>query len=303
MPRWDEKDVPSLDGKVAVVTGANSGLGLETASVLARHGAKVLMACRNLEKAAGAADRVRAGATSDVEVVALDLASLASVAECAKQITAGESRLDLLINNAGLMGIDQARTEDGFEMTLGVNHLGHFALTAQLAPLMLATPGSRIINVSSVGHRLGHLALDDLMFERRRYHRWPPYFQSKLANLLFTAGLHRRLTDARAQTAALTAHPGASRTDLGQEGTGVTNLLLRAASGMGQPARIGALSTVRAAVDPEARGGQFYGPRLMQVGYPVVEKPSGRARNAADAEALWARSEELTGVVFDIPAA
>lgn len=300
---WDDHDVPSLAGKVALVTGANSGLGLEATKVLARHGARVIMACRNVEKAEAAADEVRAGGAdgASVDVVSLDLASLTSVAAAAKQVRDAEPAIDVLINNAGLMAIDQAKTEDGFEMQFGVNHLGHFALTAGLMPVLLATPRSRVVTVSSFGHRPGRLALDDLMFEKRRYDRWRPYFQSKLANLLFTLELQRRLADAGAATMALAAHPGSSHTDLGYEGSGVVNALLRNFARFGtQSARMGALPIVRAAVDPAAKGGQFYGPQFMMLGYPRVETPSRSARDAETARQLWTRSEELTGLRFDI---
>ncbi|HVV36607.1 MAG TPA: oxidoreductase [Acidimicrobiales bacterium] len=291
---WTEKNIPALDGKTAVITGANSGLGLAAATVLAAHGARVIMACRNAAKAASAAEHVRQTATGPVEVISLDLASLASVESCAAALLRDEQSLDLLLNNAGLMAIDEARTEDGFEMQLGVNHLGHFALTAKLYPLLAATPGSRIVNHSSFGHRPGRMHFDDLMFERRRYARWPAYFQSKLANLLFTLELHRR------GAKALTAHPGATRTDLGHEGTGVTNFFLKPVQYLEQPASLGCLPLVRAAVDPAARSGEFYGPMFMYAGPPRRETPSRRARNAADAQTLWAKSEELTGVTFPL---
>lgn len=293
--------MPSLEGTVALVTGGNAGLGLEAAKVLASHGAKVLLACRNAQKAEDAAEGVRAVAPAGVEVVPLDLASLASVAAAADLVRHRESRLDLLVNNAGLMAIDESKTEDGFEMQLGVNHLGHFALTAGLAPLVLATPGSRIVTMSSMGHRMGRLNLDDLFFEKRGYDRWQPYFQSKLANLLFTAELHRRLTEANSDTLALSAHPGASHTDLGHEGGGITNKLFRPLMPLTQPAWLGALPIVRAATDPAAKSGQFYGPRLIVRGYPVVETPSRRARHTDDARRLWEWSEELTGVTIAIP--
>jgi len=300
MSRWTADDIPPLDGKVALVTGGNAGLGLAAAKALAGRGAKVLLACRNAQKAEAAAEEVRAEATAPVEVVALDLASLASVAAAAKVVLDAEPRLDLLLNNAGLMAIDQATTEDGFEMQLGVNHLGHFALTAALAPLVLATPGARLVPMSSMGHRMGRLRLDDLSFERRGYDRWRPYFQSKLANLLFTAELHRRLTEATAEASALAAHPGGSHTDLGHEGGGLTNKLMAPFMPFMQPAQMGALPILRAATDPSARSGQFYGPQFIARGYPVVETPSRQARDADDARALWDRSEELTGLTFAI---
>jgi NAD(P)-dependent dehydrogenase (short-subunit alcohol dehydrogenase family) len=303
--RWDESDIPDLSGKVALVTGANTGLGLEATKLLSRHGARVLMACRNASKAEQAAKEVRGAgpAGTDVEVVPLDLASLASVAAAAEFVLGGEARLDLLINNAGLMAIDRSKTEDGFETQFGVNHLGHFALTAGLAPLILATPASRIVTMSSMGHRMGRLHLDDLFFERRGYDRWRPYFQSKLANLLFTAELDRRLRRAGTTTMALAAHPGASNTELGHEGGGISNKLFKSLMPLAQAATAGALPLLRAATDPNARGGQFYGPYLLVRGRAVAERPSSRARRPQDARLLWERSEELTGVTFDIPVA
>jgi NAD(P)-dependent dehydrogenase (short-subunit alcohol dehydrogenase family) len=298
---WKDVD---LSGKVAVVTGSNDGLGLEVAKQIAERGARVVMACRNQDKAAAAAEQVRAKASAPVDVVKLDLASLASVADCAKGILDTEDRLDLLLNNAGLMAIDKGTTEDGFEMQFGVNHLGHFAFTAHLSPRLLSTPGARVVNMSSYGHRPGRLHLDDLMFERRGYDRWRPYFQSKLANLLFTAEHQRRLTEAGQSMLALASHPGTSRTDLGVEGTGVLNKLLKPGQAVaGQPASLGAQPMVRAATDPSAKGGQFYGPMFLTRGAPKLEKPSKQARNAADAKALWTKSEELTGVEFSIPKA
>jgi NAD(P)-dependent dehydrogenase (short-subunit alcohol dehydrogenase family) len=299
--RWDERRVPALDGRVALVTGANSGLGLELSKVLVRHGAEVILACRNTEKAEAAAEQVRQVGRGQAEVVPLDLASLQSVAGAARQVCEKRPELHLLVNNAGLMAIDRSQTEEGFETQFGVNHLGHFALTAHLMPTLLNTAGSRIVNVSSMGHRAGTVDLDDLMFERRGYRRWPPYFQSKLANLLFTTELDRRLRVAHATTMALSAHPGFSRTDLGFEGSGFTNLAAKPFSIFGQPAWLGALPIIRAATDPEARSGQYYGPQFMVFGYPTLETPSRQARDAQTARRLWERSEELTGVNFDIP--
>lgn len=301
---WSESDIPSQEGRTALVTGSNAGLGLAIAKALAAKDAKVLLACRNLQKAEAAAAEVRSVATAPVAVVPLDLASLASVAACAKQVLDTEDRLDLLINNAGLMAIDEARTEDGFEMQIGVNHLGHFALTQQLLPLLLATPGSRVLAMSSFGHRFcRRLDADDLNFERRGYSRWPVYFQSKLANLLFSLELQRRLAAAGQSTIALTAHPGGSHTDLGTEGGGITNKLMAPVMMLGLPPTTGALPMLRAATDPSARGGEFYGPRLMQFGGAVKERPSRKGRDAANAARLWAASERLTGITFDVPAA
>lgn len=295
MSRWDAADIPDLHGKVAVVTGANSGLGLEAARLLAGAGARVLMACRNRAKAEVAAARVGESA----EIVDLDLSRLASVSKAADEIASRTSRLDVLLNNAGLMAVDRAVTADGFEMQFGVNHLGHFALTAHLAPLLAGTVGARVVNVSSLGHRPGVMRWDDLMWERH-YDRWRPYFQSKLANLLFTLELQNRFDSARVDAKALAAHPGATATDLGQEGGGVANSLLRVFGGFGQPVRLGALPLVRAATDPTAKGGEFYGPQFFFAGYPKVETPAPQARRSADAKRLWAESERLTGVTFSL---
>jgi NAD(P)-dependent dehydrogenase (short-subunit alcohol dehydrogenase family) len=293
---WTTDDIGDLSGRTALVTGANAGLGLEIARELAAHGARVLMACRNEAKATAAADEIRAThPRGTVEVRPLDLASLASVDALAAQVCRDEPTLDYLINNAGLMAVDHATTEDGFEMQFGVNHLGHFALTAGLMPVLWRTPGSRVVAMSSMGHRMGRLHADDLMFERRGYQRWPAYFQSKLANLLFTAELQRRLgPDAPVQ--ALAAHPGGSSTDLGFEGSSFVNRAMHVVvPATMQPAAVGARPALRAATDPSAKGGEFYGPRFIVRGRRAVrETPSRRARNTADARILWERSEQLT---------
>jgi len=298
---WTPSAIPDLGGRTVVVTGANAGLGLEITRILADNGARVLMACRNPAKAEAAAADVLAGAPrGTVEVRSLDLASLASVTALAGQIRAEEPGLHLLVNNAGLMAIDEARTDEGFEMQFGVNHLGHFALTADLMPLLLATPGSRVVNMSSMGHRAGRMRFDDLNAERHPYRRWPAYFQSKLANLLFTFELQRRLGP-DAPTQALAAHPGGSRTDLGFEGRSWTNAVMRGPiDRFLQSAYAGALPTVRAGVDPNARGGEYYGPRYLMAGRAVRETPSRRARNGADAHRLWDASEQLTGRTFTV---
>jgi protochlorophyllide reductase len=290
---WSTAQIPNLHGKVALVTGANSGLGLEIAKSLALAGSAVVLACRSLDKANKAAEDIRkTGAQGDVSVLRLDLADLSSVAAAASEFRDSEKSLDLLINNAGLMAVDQAKTADGFEMQFGVNHLGHFALTAELLPTLLATPGSRVVTMSSMGHRRGKMNFDDLM--HTKYHRWPPYFQSKLANLLFTAELHRRLQAKGAGTIALAAHPGASSTDLGTEGKGITNYAMKIVPFLTQSAARGAEPALRAATDQSAVGGQFCGPRFTVQGPAVVETPSKRARNADDAKRLWKISEELT---------
>jgi NAD(P)-dependent dehydrogenase (short-subunit alcohol dehydrogenase family) len=291
---WTAADIADQTGRVVLVTGANAGLGFAIAKDLAYRGARVLLACRNLAKAEAAVASIRGGLPmANIEIVELDLASLASVGVAARAVHASEPRLDLLINNAGLMALDESRTEEGFEMQFGVNHLGHFAFTADLLPLLLQTPDSRIVTMSSQGHRAGRINFDDPNFKRRTYRRWPAYFQSKLANILFTAELDRRLRATNSTTAALAAHPGGSRTDLGTEGRGLSNRLFNMTM-IGQSAEAGALPTLRAATDPSAVGGQYYGPRWGMWGRAVLETPSKRARNADDAARLWTRSEELT---------
>ena len=301
-PRWTLADAPRLDGRTAVVTGSNAGLGYETALGLAGLGAHVVMACRSTGKAEAAAGLIRQRVPgASVEVRQLDVASLQSVKAFAEDLRGSRRDLDLLVNNAGIMAVDEARTADGFELQLGTNHLGHFALTAQLLPLLLATPGSRVATMSSMGHRAGRLAPDDLMGTARGYDRWRAYFQSKLANLLFTAELHRRLQAAGAPTIAVAAHPGGSRTDLGTEGSSGSNRLMRVVvPALTQPASTGALGMLRAVTAPDVVGGEFYGPRFIAVGHPVRETPSRRARNAEDARLLWHASERLTGITSPV---
>jgi NAD(P)-dependent dehydrogenase (short-subunit alcohol dehydrogenase family) len=293
---WSGRDVPDLSGRVAVVTGANRGLGREVTRYLAGAGARVIMACRDEaagEEAAAAVRAAHPGAL--VEVRPLDLASLASVEKFASGL-AGEPRLDVLGNNAGLMAVNRGLTADGFELHMGVNHLGHFALTLRLLPLLRATAGSRVVTMSSMVARLGRIDLDDLLWERRPYERWQAYFQSKLANLLFTFELDRRLRAAGSPTAALAAHPGGSRTGLGSEGRGLSNRLLPLWKQFAQSAAQGALPFVRAATDPAAGAGEYYGPQLQAWGPPIRERPSRQSRNPELAAALWERSEALTGV-------
>ncbi len=299
MSAWNAAQVPDQNGRVAVVTGANAGLGYEITKVLAARGATVVMACRNLEKAEVAATRLRDALPGALlEVRRLDLAELSAVRAFAGRFASDHDRLDLLVNNAGLMAIDEARTADGFEMQFGVNHLGHYALTGHLLPLAARTPGSRVATMSSMGHRAGRMRFDDLMPEGGRYRRWRAYFQSKLANLLFTAELHRRLTQAGSGTIAVAAHPGGSSTDLRFEGGHISNTIVRwGAPVVGQPPVDGALPMLRALTDPTVSGGQFYGPRLRaRGGGAVLETPSRRARDLETARRLWTVSAELTGV-------
>jgi NAD(P)-dependent dehydrogenase (short-subunit alcohol dehydrogenase family) len=304
--RWTAADVPDQSRRTAVVTGASGGLGLETAEVLAWRGAAVVLACRDLGKAEGAAERIRQhSGNADVRVVHLDLASMASVRAAADEIRDACPSLDLLINNAGVMNIPRELTEDGFERTLGTNHLGHFALTGLLLGRLTGTGGSRVVTVSSNGHREGDgvMHFEDLQFERG-YKPWPAYYRSKLANLLFTYELQRRLAVAGAGPSALAAHPGNARTDLWRHSRldqAVYQPSLRMLTfWFAQSARMGALATLRAATDPAARGGEYYGPpgRQQFTGYPIRVASSSQSHDEADAARLWAISEELTGVSY-----
>jgi len=297
MTHWTTADMPDQSERVAVVTGANSGLGYHVALALAMAGADVLLACRNIAKAESAVASIRKVVpAASVRFMRLDLSDLASVEAFTNNFRREHDRLDLLVNNAGLMAVDESRTVDGFETQLGVNHLGHFALTARLLPALFSTPGARIASMSSLAHRPGRLVMDDLMFDRRRYSRWQAYYQSKLAILLFTAELQRRLAEAGAGAIAVAAHPGVARTNLGSQGHGISNGLMRVGLPICGRTTSGALPLLRAATDAAVLGGQFYGPRWGVVGPPVLETPSRRARNDASARLLWSASVELTGL-------
>ena len=307
---WSAADIPDQRGRIAVVTGANGGLGLETARQLAAKGAHVVMAVRNQKKASAAVDEIRISAPdAALELVALDLASQASVRAAAEQIMAAHQSIDLLINNAGVMGIPEAKTVDGFEMQLGVDHLGHWSLTALLLPALLRTPGARIVTVTSTAHHMGRAISPANPHLHGRYRPWRAYGQAKLANFHFGLGLQRELENAGASTASLIAHPGLSNTDLQavsvqQTGGGTSQrffLFLARRSGMS--AADGALSQLRAATDPAAKGGEFYGPRFVNSG-PPVRKPVVRRRGMDKAiAALWEVSERETGIAIDVRAA
>jgi NAD(P)-dependent dehydrogenase (short-subunit alcohol dehydrogenase family) len=289
------------------VTGANAGLGLATAKVLAERGATVVLGCRDVVKAERAADRIRSKVgRADLHVVRLDLASLASIREAADELRSNYPRLDLLINNAGVMAVPYQRTEDGFELTLASNHLGHFALTGLLLDRLLATAGSRIVTVSSIAHRRGVMYFDDLQSEDR-YKPGDAYGQSKLANLLFTNELQARLEAAGADAIALAAHPGNARTELWRTSSRVERVLISPRLRwlnfwLVQSAEVGALPTLRAAVDPSARGGDYYGPAgwFQFTGYPIRVESSARSHDSVAQRRLWDVSEQLTGVSYRI---
>jgi NAD(P)-dependent dehydrogenase (short-subunit alcohol dehydrogenase family) len=307
---WDAADIPGQHGRTAVVTGANGGLGLETARQLAAKGAHVVMAVRNQQKAAAAVQDIRASVPgASLELVALDLAAQASVRAAAEQIIAAHTSIDLLINNAGVMGIGEATTADGFEMQFGVDHLGHWSLTALLLPALLRTPGARIVTVTSTAHHMGRAVNPANPHLHGRYRPWRAYGQAKLANFHFGLGLQRELDKAGAGTASLIAHPGLSNTGLQevsvqQSGGGVSQrFFLILARRTGMSAADGALPQLRAATDPAAKGGEFYGPLFVNTG-PPVRKPVTRRLGLDKAiAALWDVSARETGVAMNVPAA
>jgi NAD(P)-dependent dehydrogenase (short-subunit alcohol dehydrogenase family) len=298
--KWTSDDVPGQQGRLAVVTGANTGLGFETARVLAARGASVVLAVRDIEKGKRAAARIAGTAPgANVTVQPLDLASLDSIRAAAGELRARHPRIDLLINNAGVMLTPRQTTRDGFELQLGTNHLGHFALTGLLLEQMLPVPGSRVVTVSSLAHRIqARINFDDLQGERS-YSRVAAYSQSKLANLMFTYELQRRLPGA-GTTVAVAAHPGLASTELARYTPAIVASFYTRV--MTQKAAMGALPTLRAATDPGVLGGQYYGPGGLfgARGYPKLAKSSRRSRDTAIQRRLWAVSEELTGVTFPL---
>ena len=300
--RWSAADVPALTGRVAVVTGANTGIGFEAALVLARRGALVVLACRSVERARSAAARIAESreVVAPPEILELDLGSLASIRSAADELRTRHPSIDLLINNAGVMDVPYGLTEDGFETHLGINHLGHFAFTGLLLPQLAKVQGSRVVTISSVAHARGGIDFDDLAYTRG-YNPSRAYARSKLANLLFTFELHRRLTAASSPTTALAAHPGLARTDLYRyEPRGAAVVIRLIEPLLFQNAERGALPTLRAAADPAASGGTYFGPagRREFKGFPVPVEAVAAAHDPAAAARLWTESERLTGVTF-----
>jgi NAD(P)-dependent dehydrogenase (short-subunit alcohol dehydrogenase family) len=310
MTKWTTAEIPRQDGKLAIVTGANSGIGLHAARELARAGCTVIVACRSAEKASSTRQRiVQEIPTALVEDGVLDLANLSSIRDFAKAFLATRRPLDLLINNAGVMALPKRMlTADSFELQIGTNHLGHFALTGLLLPALLAASSSRVVTVSSLAHRGGKIRFDDLQWDHG-YKPWPAYRQSKLANLLFGKELERRLLKSGSRTQSIVVHPGVSNTSLFSNGPGsgggvasvMAPLIIRF---IAQSEEQGALPTLYAATDPKAQGGRYYGPdgfREMK-GYPVEVKNEAQADDPALAARLWDLSEKLTGVHYDFAA-
>ena len=291
-----------LKGKVILVTGGNSGLGYESVKAFAGKGARVVLASRDLQKGEAAKAKIlEAYPAGMVEVLELDLMDLGSIRSFTNQFISKYDRLDVLLNNAGIMMTPYFKTKDGFEAQMGTNHLGHFALTGLLLDLIKNTSGSRVVNVSSNGHRFGKMDFDNLLFENGKgYTPTSAYGRSKLSNLLFTYELQRRLEDKNIDAAALAAHPGASRTNLDRylKGKFWYYILWPLAYFMTMTQAQGALPQIRASVDASATGGQYYGPHRSMTGYPVVVKSNEASHNLVDAVRLWEMSEELTGISF-----
>lgn len=302
--KWAVSDIPDQSGRTVVVTGANTGIGYHTAAELAFRGAHVVLAVRNLEKGNAALARIIAvKPDADITLQELDLGSLASIRRAAQALRASYPRIDLLINNAGVMWTPKQVTEDGFELQFGTNHLGHYALTGLLLDHLLPVRGSRVVTVSSLGHRMrAAIHFDDLHWEHG-YSRVGAYGQSKLANLLFTYELQRRLADAAAPTVAVAAHPGGSNTELARNLPGIFQPIKAVlAPVLFQGPESGAWPTLRAATDPTVEGGQYYGPDGLgeQRGRPKLVQSSAQSHDAELQRRLWDVSEELTGVKFPV---
>ncbi len=305
MGKWTAADVPDQSGRVAIITGSNTGIGFGAAAVLAAKGAHTVLAVRNLDKGNDAAARIKsASPDATVSVQELDLTSLQNIRSAAEELRAKFSRIDLLINNAGVMYTDKASTKDGFELQFGTNHLGHFALTGLLLDHMLTVDGSRVVTVSSVGHRIrAKIHFDDLNLDRN-YNRVVAYGQSKLANLLFTYELARRLEAKGAPTIAAAAHPGAADTDLLRNMPGGIRQVSQFfwSTFFAQDADMGAEPTLRAAADPSVQNGQYFGPGGFgeQKGHPKVVASSAQSHDEDIQRRLWTVSEELTDVTYPV---
>jgi NAD(P)-dependent dehydrogenase (short-subunit alcohol dehydrogenase family) len=305
MNKWTPKEIPSQIGKLAIVTGANSGIGYHTGLELARAGATVIMACRNAQKAEAAKAKILAAVLqAKLEVAIVDMANLDSIRAFADAFVATDRKLDMLINNAGVMGMPQRTpTAQGFEAQFGINHLGHFALTGELMPALLKTPGSRVVTVASIAHKSGRMRFEDPNWERA-YDPRKAYQQSKLANILFGLELDRRLKRANADVASIVAHPGVAMTSIVNNGMGV-NLKTKIINGLilpllAQSEARGAWPTLYAATSPEAQSGHYYGPDgIAEIkGTPVEVKPKPQALDPVAAARLWHISEQMTAVEY-----
>lgn len=301
MPNWTKENIPDQTGKVCIVTGANTGIGYEIARALADKGATVVMACRSLERGQRAMTEIRKTAPSaKLELMELDLGSLDSIRAFVKIFEENHAQLDVLVNNGGLVGFDQSLTADGFEAQFGVNYLGHYALTGLLLDSLLNTPDSRIVTVGSRVHADAAIAWDDLMSEKS-YDRWKAYGQSKLANLMFSFELARRLDASGKSTRSIGVHPGLANSSWADNNMrGVMKVIGKLLSTLTyQSSEMAALAPLFAATAPEAKNGGYYGPENDTKGYPVEVRAADHAYDETSAQKLWALSEELTGVTFE----
>jgi NAD(P)-dependent dehydrogenase (short-subunit alcohol dehydrogenase family) len=303
MEKWKVNNMTDLDGKVIIVTGGNSGLGYESVKAFTGKGARVILTSRNIKKGEAAkSDIMKAYPEGNIDVMELDLMDLDSTRSFVSRFRETYDRLDVLMNNAGIMMTPYSNTKDGFESQMGTNHLGHFALTGLLLELIKNTPGSRVVNVSSSGHRFGTMDFDNLLFDNGKdYSPMKAYGRSKLANLLFTYELQRHFEAHNIDAEALTAHPGGSRTNLDRylKGKFWYYLLWPLAYLLTMDQAQGALSQIRASVDKAAVGGQYYGPHRNMTGYPVVVQSNEASHSREDALRQWEMSEELTGISFE----
>lgn len=302
--RWTLNNISDMKNKHVIVTGANSGLGYESVKALAAAGANLIVASRNMEKGQLAKIKILSEyPEANMEVMLLDLMDLSSVRAFVKEYSRNHSSLDVLLNNAGIMTTPYHKTKDGFEAQLGTNHLGHFALTGLLLPLLKNTPGSRVVTVSSLAHRSGKMNFSDIMFtDGKDYTPMKAYGQSKLANLLFSHRLQKYFEEKGFDSIAVSAHPGVSQTNLFRymENKAVYKIFKSLFEGFTQSADMGALPQLRAATDPQVKGGEFYGPdgKGEMKGYPLIVEPKPHAQDDAAAEKLWIMSQRLTGIQF-----
>ena len=297
--KWTIENIGDQSGKTVIVTGSSSGIGLEAAKVLANKGAEVIIAVRNATKGKNAEEKIKSqNPNANVKVMIVDLANLKSVREFAEKFNAGYDKLNLLINNAGVMIPPYSKTTDGFELQFGTNHLGHFALTALLFDKLKATPNSRIVNVASMAHKYGNINFDDLNWEKRNYKAWSAYGDSKIANLYFTYYLADEIAKSGIDIKVTASHPGWTATDL-QRHSGMFEFLNKF---FAMPAEQGALPTLRAAIDTEAQSGDYFGPDGFQEwrGFPVKVESNKLSHNMEIAGKLWEVSEDLTGIKFKI---
>jgi NAD(P)-dependent dehydrogenase (short-subunit alcohol dehydrogenase family) len=301
---WTVNNIPDLSGKIIVITGANNGIGYESAREFSRKGAEVIVASRDANKAAQAIESIQKEIPdAKLKFIELNLASLASIRDFAETFKSSYDQLDILLNNAGIMMVPYGKTIDGFENTIGTNHLGHFALTGLLLDRLSKTPGARVVNVSSNAHHGGEMDFDDLLYENQStYTPMNAYGRSKLANLLFTYELQRRFKAQNIDVLVLASHPGISSTGLADHlfPSLFAWLLQPLMKVIFQSSAMGALPSIRAAVDPDATGGQYYGPggKGERSGYPVLVDSNSASKNEEDAQKLWEISEELTGIKY-----